>query len=145
MSKRRDRHGRGLRGPLSGPNEFTGTPIPLRQRAARIAVFRDAVEASITRILRACPQALVNVAVGFEDVPSTDEWHNRVPLAAATSPRPGQRGHVVLFRRPIEARTGNVRDLRELVHRTILSQMSSATGLPIDELDPTAHPEDWDD
>ena len=146
MSKRRDRHHRGLRGPLSWPNPLTGSPIPVRHRPTRVESFTSAVTASVDRVSKACPAALTGMTIGFDDVPSgLDAWHEHVPLAQATPARPGQRGQVVLFRRPIEFRVDNPRELRALVHRTVLEQLSAATGIPVDELDPNVRPEDWDD
>ena len=146
MSKRRDRHGRGVRGPLSWPNPLTGAPIPLRHRPARIESFTKAITASVDRVSKACPRALVGMSIGFEDVPAgLSNWLEHVPLAQATSARPGLRGQVVLYRRPIEFRVDNPRELRALVHRTVLEQLSAATGIPVYELDPDARPEDWDD
>ena len=146
MSKRRDRYNRGLRGPLTWPNPLTGSPLKLRRRPTRIESFTKAVSASVDRVAKTCPRALVGMSIGFEDVPSgLDAWHQHVPLAMATPSRPGQRGQVVLFRRPIEFRAEDPRELRALVHRTVLEQLSAATGIPVDELDPDVRPEDWYD
>ena len=134
-----------MRGPLSWPNPLTGAPIGLRHRPTRIQSFTNAVSASVERVSKACPRALAGMSIGFEDVPvGLNDWHEHVPLAQATSARPGLRGQVVLYRRPIEFRVDNPRELRALVHRTVLEQLSAATGIPVDELDPDARPEDWD-
>ena len=147
MSRRRERHGRGLRGPLALPNPVTGAPLPLRQRARRVDVFTACVRSSVHRISEACPRALVGIDVGFEDVPSAlGSWHEgRVPLAAAVAVRPQQPGQIVLYRRPIEHRAATRRELRVLVHRTIVEQLSAITGIGPDELDPTGlGGDDWE-
>jgi hypothetical protein len=84
--------------------------------------------------------------VGVEDVPTvTPAWVDRVPLAAAVSATPTKNGQVVVFRRPIERRARTRSGLRILVYRTIVEQLSEATGIPIDEIDPGGHREDEDD
>ncbi len=148
MSKRRDRHGRGLRGPMALPNPLTGAPMPLRLRTGRVEIFTACVRFSVQQINHACPRALVGIDVGFEDVPSSlGGWqHDRVPLAAAIAARPQQNGQIVLYRRPIEHRTATRKALRVLVHRTIVEQLSAITGIGTDELDPQglAGEDDWD-
>lgn len=144
--KRRERHGRGLRGPLATANPFTGTPLPVPQQARGAAFFAECVQAAVARGLANCPRAFVGVDIGFEEVPGNLEnwWSDRVPLAAAVSAQPGRNAQVVLFRRPLEHRAGSRPQLRTLVHRALVEQLSALTGIGLDELDPGADPEDWD-
>jgi hypothetical protein len=145
--RRRERHGRGLRGPLAAPNPFTGAPVPLRQRTGGADFFADCVRASVARTSRTCPRSLVGIDVGFEEVPAhLDGWQSaRVPLAAAVPAQAGQNGQVVLFRRPLEHRATSRADLRRLVHRALLEQLSALTGISVEELDPAvAADDDWD-
>lgn len=147
--KRRDRHGRGLRGPLAAPNPLTGAPMPLRIATRGVETFTACVRASVARIEVACPRALVGLDIGFEDVPTvTGGWVDQVPLASARSARPSaggmQNGQIVLYRRPIEHRANTRKELAALVHRTVLEQLSAITGIDTDELDP-ASARDWDD
>lgn len=142
--RRRERHGRGLRGPLAAPNPLTGTPVPLQQRTRPADFFADCVRASVARTARTCPRSLVGIDIGFEEVPANlDGWQSsRVPLAAAVPARAGQNGQVVLFRRPLEHRATSRGDLRRLVHRALLEQLSALTGIGVDELDPAITDED---
>lgn len=145
--RRRERHGRGLRGPMAAPNPLTGAPVPLRQRPGPADFFTDCLRASIARTARVCPRALVGIDIGYEEVPGNlDAWQStRVPLAAAVPARAGQSGQVVLFRRPLEHRANSRADLRRLVHRALLEQLSALTGIPLDELDPSGETDDdWD-
>ena len=146
--KRRDRHGRGLRGPLAAPNPLTGAPMPLRYATRGVETFTACLRASVARIEVACPRALAGLDVGFEDVPSLTGWVDQVPLASAVSARPSaggmQNGQIVLYRRPIEHRANTRKELAALVHRTVLEQLSAITGISTDELDP-ASSQDWDD
>lgn len=144
MTKRRDRHGRGLRGPLAAANLLTGRPVQVRQRVSPADYFVDCLRASLTRTATSCPRALVGVDVGFEDVPSNlHSWQSsQIPLAAATPAVAGSSAKVVLFRRPLEHRVSSRRELRKLVHQTLLEQLSALTGISLDELDPDRP--DWD-
>src|SRR5215211_1573546 len=138
MSARpRDRHGRGLRGPLA----LTG---PMTSRTARspspskFEFFRDAVQAAVDRIGRQCPEALAGVSIGIEDVPYLEAaWTGpRVPLAAALDAMPDKPAQVVVYRRPLEHRAASKRGLRILVYRTIVEQLSALTGRSVSEIDP---------
>lgn len=138
MSSRRDRHGRGLRGPLVLPNRLgVRRAVPPRP-ATRVAFFDDAVDAAVERVARQCPDALVGIVVGVEDVPHVDpSWaHGRVPLASAVEATTVRDAQVVLYRRPLEHRAASRRGLRILVYRTVVEQLSALTGRSVDEIDP---------
>jgi len=141
MVKHRDRHGRGLRGRLAWPNPYTGAAAPLRGRQSRAEYFTLCVHDALAQVSDHCPRALASVDVGVEEVPTIiPVWApHRVPLAAAVSPTPGRNGQVVVFRRPLERRARTRRGLRILVFRTIVEQLSEATGIPVDEIDPLGH------
>ncbi|MBK7821626.1 MAG: metallopeptidase family protein [Tessaracoccus sp.] len=143
MPRRRDRHGRGIRGPLAGPNRFTGRPVPL-SRPNRVAFFNSCVTAAMADIADAAPDALNGIVVGVEEVPHLNvAWSgDRVPLSAALEPSRGRKAQIVLFQRPLEHRAMSRRDLSDLVHQTIVEQLSALTGRSIEDLggDPG-----WDD
>lgn len=143
--KHRDRHGRGIRGALAGPNPLTGSPLPVRYRTRGAEFFTTCIHGSVARISRTCPRALAGVDIGFEDVPTlAATWYDRAPLAAAVSARPGQNGQVVLYRRPLEHRAASRKELATLVHRTIVEQLAALTGIDPAEIDPPGADEDWD-
>lgn len=148
MVRRRDRHGRGLRGPLALPNPFTGAPVPLPHRPRKAEFFTACVRAALARIGESCPQALVGIDIGVEDVPTAaGPWsRDRVPLAAAMAPEPPRNGQIVLYRRPLEHRAHSRKGLRILVYRTIVEQLSALTGLSVNEIDPQGlgSDDDWD-
>ena len=148
MLRSRDRHNRGLRGRLAWPNPYTGAPVPIRSRQSRAEFFTMCVHDALAQISDHCPRALAAMDVGIEDVPDVGVgWtQDRVPLAAAVSALPDRNGQVVVFRRPLERRAETRRGLRILVFRTIVEQLSEATGIPVDEIDPQGHREDddWD-
>ncbi len=137
-SRRRDRHGRGLRGPLALATPLTGHRLQPPRPTSKADVFSDAVHAAVERIAQQCPDALVGVTFGIEDVPSFDpSWAgDQVPLAAALEATNDQLGQVVVYRRPLEHRAVSRRGLRILVYRTIVEQLSALTGRSVSEIDP---------
>ncbi len=142
-SARRDRHGRGLRGPLAAPNQYTRVARPVRA-PNRAEFFDECVSDSLDRIQQVCPQALQQVTVGVEDVPDLPStWiRDAVPLAAAVEATPTAMARVVVYRRPLEARAASRRGLRILVHRTIVEQIAAVTGLEVATIDPDVEPPD---
>lgn len=136
-NRRRDRHERGIRGPLALPNVH-GPTARLRRFRSRDAVFTDAVRASMARINRQCPQALRGTELGVEEVPHLPTaWSgNQVPLAAAVEATDDRPARVVVYRRPLEHRADTGRELRVLVYRTIVEQLAALTGLEADTIDP---------
>ncbi len=131
---------------MAAPNPVTGAPLQLRQRPRGADFFAECLRASVSRTATACPRAVVGIDVGFEEVPGNlNRWHSeRVPLAAAVPAQAGRNGQVVLFRRPLEHRANSRGDLRRLVHRALLEQLSALTGIGLDELDPSGETDDWD-
>lgn len=138
MPKRRDRHSRGLRGPLSVANPITGEEVPVRRRESSATFFVGSVEAALERIRRVAPQALGSVTIGVEDVPTlTDRWDGEpVPLAAATEATDRKPAQIVVYRRPLELRATSRRELDDLVHRTIVEQLAEITNLDARSIDP---------
>lgn len=131
---------------MAAPNPITGAPVPLRQRPRGVDFFAECLRASIARTAAACPRAMVGIDVGYEEVPSHPAaWlSERVPLAAAVPAQVGRSGQVVLFRRPLEHRANSRAELRRLVHRALVEQLSALTGIGLDELDPSGDSGDWD-
>lgn len=143
-TRRRDRHGRGLRGPLAVRNPLTGTTLDPVRRPDRSAFFDEAVQDSIDRVHAHCPEVLNGVTVGIEDVPFLQTaWSGeQVPLAAAVAPTPSAFGRVVLYRRPLEHRAASRQGLQILVHRTLVEQLAALTGRSVDEIDPDSMDDD---
>jgi hypothetical protein len=131
---------------MAAANPITGAPVPLRQRPKGADYFAECLRTSVARTAKACPRAVVGIDIGFEEVPGNlAGWQSvRVPLAAAVPAQAGRNGQVVLFRRPLEHRANSRGDLRQLVHRALLEQLSALTGIGLDELDPSGETDDWD-
>lgn len=139
MTKRRDRHGRGVRGPLALPNPITGSVVGITGRQNAAEFFIGAVTKSVHRLMQTCPDALTGVDIGVEDVPSVAfDWAllDRVPLAAAIEASANRAARIVVFRRPLERRASDRQDLLDLVHVTLVEQLSALTGRSMHDLDP---------
>jgi hypothetical protein len=143
-TRRRDRHGRGLRGPLATRNPHTGSVAEPAQPPGRSSFFDDAVQQSIERVGEQCPEAVNGVSIGVEEVPFLQTaWSGeRVPLAAALSPTEEVPARVVLYRRPLEHRAASRPGLQILIHRTLVEQLAALTGRSVADLDPDSPDDD---
>ena len=135
---RRDRHGRGLRGPLALPNSLTTRGAQPPHPANKADFFTEAVHDAVDRVGLQCPDVLIGITFGIEDVPHFDmAWSgDQVPLAAALEGTADQSAQVVIYRRPLEHRAVSRRGLRILVYRTIVEQLAALTGRSVEEIDP---------
>lgn len=134
--RRRDRHGRGMRGPLAvrGPLAPAGVPVA-RSRAQRFDEFvLDAVE----ELERRFAQELDGVEFAVEDVPDPRRDHglDDVPLGAVLTAERGEPARIVLYRRPIELRAIGTSELSALVHDVVVEQVAELLGLGPNEIDP---------
>ena len=74
-----------------------------------------------------------------EEVPPTDPapWDEQVAplgrLLRSTAARPD---HVVVYRRPVEARAQDDQDLADIVREVVTEQVAALLGVPPQELDP---------
>lgn len=137
-SHRRDRHGRGLRGPLALPNSLTARGAQPPHPANKADFFTEAVHDAVDRVGLQCPDVLVGITFGIQDVPHFDmAWSgDQVPLAAALEGTSDQSAQVVIYRRPLEHRAVSRQGLRILVYRTIVEQLAALTGRSVEEIDP---------
>ena len=67
MPRSRDRHGRGIRGPLALPHPWSKRPVPL-SRPGRSDYFNECVTSAMAAIAAVNPEVLVGVVVGVEEV-----------------------------------------------------------------------------
>ena len=112
MSSRRDRHGRGLRGPLVLPDAARRAPGGAAAAGDAGRVLRRLPWAPRSSACRAsAPRPSSVMSVGVEDVPNFDPaWAGgRVPLASAIEASAGRPAQVVLYRRPLEHRAASRR------------------------------------
>lgn len=135
--RRRDRHGRGPRGPLL-PADLPGT----RTRAER---FDDVVLDAVERLERRWGEQLAGIEFAVEDVPPGDPsaWERaEVALGRFFPASRGLRPRVVLYRRPLETRGADEADLAALVHEVVVEQVASALGLEPEQVDPRYRDDD---
>ena len=135
--RRRDRHGRGLRGPLVP----RGVPA-WRSRKDR---FDDRVLDAVERLEQRWARELVGVEFAVEDVPPSDPapWeHGEVPLGRLFPGEGRLAPRVVVYRRPVETRAGDPRDVGPLVHEVVVEQVAQLLGLSPQQVDPGYGEED---
>ncbi|MEU6507380.1 MULTISPECIES: metallopeptidase family protein [unclassified Streptomyces] len=131
--RRRDRHGRGMRGPIAPPQ------VPLA--ASRADAFADLVQDSVERLERRWPQ-LADIDFLVLEVPRLDAraeqvWSDEaVPLGGVVPARDGQRARVVVYRRPVEIRTKGRDERAALVHEVVVEQVAELLGLTPETVDP---------
>jgi hypothetical protein len=132
-ARRRDRHGRGLRGPLTPPQ------IPVsRTRAER---FDDVVRDEVHRVTGRWRRELAGIEFTVEEVPPVEPWADGadpVPLSRMQPAAAGRPPRIVVYRRPVEARGGaDERDLAVLVRDVIVEEVADLLGLSPESVDPT--------
>ncbi len=97
------------------------------------------MDESVRHLMTTCPEVITAIDIGVEDVPTgAMSWDlvDRVPLAAAMESSTTRPARIVLFRRPLERRASSRAELRELVHYTLVEQLSGLTGRSMPDLDP---------
>ena len=129
-ARRRDRRGRGPRGPLLQ----AGLPA-YRTRAER---FDDLVLDAVDLLERRWAQELAGVEFAVEDVPPSDPapWEDdAVPLGRLFPADGSSPARVVVYRRPVETRADE-EDLDDLVAEVVIQQVAHLLELPPDDVDP---------
>lgn len=134
--RRRDRRGRGPRGPalLPGPLASRGVPAARSRRA----VFDGLVLGVVEEIEERWRDELGLVEFAVEESPLVpDDWSaDTVPLASLVRGTGATPTRLVLFRRPIELRSESRADLSAMVLTVLVEQVSELLGRPPQEVDP---------
>lgn len=129
--RRRDRRGRGPRGPVIPPE------LPAsRTRAER---FDDLVLDAVEHLERRWARQLEGTEFAVEDVPpsSPAPWeHGGVPLGRYFPADSGQPARIVVYRRPVETRATDEGDLAVLVREVLVEQVAHLLGRRPEEVDP---------
>jgi predicted Zn-dependent protease with MMP-like domain len=137
--RRRDRHGRGLRGRLVPP----GVPL-YRTRSQQ---FDDLVLDAVARLEARWEAELAGVEFAVQEVPEADELADDagpLPLArtvpGAQHPgdpaRPASAARIIIYRRPLLARSENDTELSDLVFDVVVEEFASVLGLDPESVDP---------
>jgi predicted Zn-dependent protease with MMP-like domain len=143
--RRRDRHGRGLRGLLAPPE------VPLyRSRSER---FDDLVLLAVSQLEPRWEAELSGVEFAVEEIPPQDPSSadpEPVPLArlepgsadGGSPDRPARPARIVLYRRPLMARADGDEELGELVLDVVVEEFARLLGLDPQIVDPGYPDED---
>ncbi len=131
----RERHGRGLRGPVCLPGPLS--PQGARVHPSRRDDFDELVLSLVDRLAGRWEKELAGVEFGTEDAPQIpDDWgHEPVPLSSLVPA--GARGpaRIVLFRRPVELRAKTRFERTMLVHEVLVEQLATFLGRDPSEID----------
>ena len=136
----RDRHGRGIRGELAPAQ----VPLMLSRSQRFDEYVLDAVE-EVERAVDGDPalgEQLGVVEFGIEEVPpdgdlaAAESGAQALPLARSQEAGAGSPARVVIYRRPVELRSPDLRDRAALVHELVVDELADLLGVPVDRLDP---------
>ncbi|MBO0821791.1 MAG: metallopeptidase family protein [Nocardiopsaceae bacterium] len=137
--RRRDRHGRGLRGRLVPP----GVPL-YRTRSQQ---FDDMVLDAVARLEPHWGNELTGIEFAVQEVPEAEELTDGfgpLPLARAVPGSPGTRdpvrpaapARIVIYRRPLLARAEDDDELSDLVFDVVVEEFAEILGLDPESVDP---------
>jgi predicted Zn-dependent protease with MMP-like domain len=137
--RRRDRHGRGLRGRLLPP----GVPL-YRTRSQQ---FDDMVLDAVARLEGRWEAELTRVEFAVQEVPEAEELADDsgpLPLSRTVPGSPESRGpdrpaapaRIVVYRRPLLARSERDSELSDLVFDVVIEEFARFLGLDPDSVDP---------
>ncbi|MGO4383757.1 metallopeptidase family protein [Specibacter sp. RAF43] len=138
VRRRRNRHGRGLRGSVMP----AGVP-GFRTRAEK---FDDLVMESAERLMELWGAALENVEYLVEEVPDQLEAliaaGSQAPLGRCepavvpSGDDPGRQSVIIVYRHPVEALCDAPWQTRELVHEVLIEQVAGLLNIDPDAVDP---------
>ncbi len=136
--RRRDRHGRGLRGVLAPP----GVPLH-RSRSQR---FDELILEAVARLEPRWEAQLSGVEFAVEEIPPPDPpglGPESVSLARLDPGSPGTAGgevarppRIVVYRRPLSARADSEDELGELVFEVVVEEFARLLGVDPEDVDP---------
>lgn len=129
QGRRRDRRGRGPRGPLM-PGGLPGA----RSRTER---FDHLVSIIITALEQQYGDQISGVEFGVEDVPPSAPapWeHGRIPLGRYFPADLGMPHRIVVYRRPVMMRASTVEDQFFVIAHVLKEQIAHLTGKHPDEV-----------
>jgi hypothetical protein len=128
--RRRDRHERGLRGPLA--------PATSPATVTRSERFGDLVVAAVDRLEPRWGGRLTAVDVEIYDVPDVADGDvTEVPLAGHRHASGSHTATIVVYRRPVELRAPDQLARVDLVRDLVAEQLADLLGVTPVELDPS--------
>jgi predicted Zn-dependent protease with MMP-like domain len=137
LRPRRDRHGRGVRGPMAWP------PVP--GMATRAEQFDELVLDAAARLEQQAGKVFSEVEFAVEDVPPSDPapWESSdVPLGRLFAAQGKMHARIVVYRRPVETRASDARELAALVNDVVVEQVAAMLGVDPRDLDAGYDPDE---
>ena len=137
---RRDRRGRGLRGPAALGHVAAGRPP---RPYSRRELFDRIVLDVVTDIEERWSDRLGLVEYAVEDTPQVpDDWESgSVPLSSLVRGSGSTPTRLVVFRRPLEHRAADRADLEAIVLTVVVEQVADLLGVEPSQVDPR-YPDD---
>ena len=142
---RRDRHGRGMRGPLA-PSALPMRRTPVQEFDALVMETVVAIERHLAESMGPKFTSLRHIEFAVDEVPPPSQEYDAdivedrgVPLAKLYPAQPGtvaDAPRIVLYRRPIELRADGRAELELLVRSVLAEELASLLNLPPDDLEP---------
>jgi predicted Zn-dependent protease with MMP-like domain len=112
--------------------------VPLNR--TRAAAFDELVLDAVEHLERRWSEQLEKVQFAVEDVPPASVLGRNtldpVPLGAWFAPTAATPAQVVVYRRPIEARSTGLDEVAELVHDVVVEKVAELLGLDPEAVDP---------
>ncbi|MHA7155928.1 metallopeptidase family protein [Arthrobacter sp. TMN-50] len=130
--RRRNRHGRGLRGPVI-PSHLPGS----RSRAER---FDDWVMESAQRLERLWGERILDLQMVVQEIPGNLEAMTveslRGVLGTSIPATPNRPPTIIIYRHPVELAAGGYISPNELVHDVVVEQTAELLGMAPEAVDP---------
>ncbi len=125
---RGNRHADGIRGPLAWPR------VPVM--TTRSDDFDETALSALERVEHRLGRPLTMLQLAVEDVPSQDPapWESDVALGRTFTGTGQDLPRVVIYRRPIEARSLGATELSDLIEQVVAEQVAAIIGIHPDDL-----------
>ncbi|WP_087930630.1 metallopeptidase family protein [Streptomyces albireticuli] len=145
--RHRDRHGRGMRGPIAPPQ----VPLSVSRGEAFVDLVHDSAErlerrwpqlAAVDFVVREVPVTLRDARApaadpdGPEGLDVFDFDGESVPLGRYVPAHGDAPDRIVIYRRPVEIRTKSRDERALLVHEVVVEQVAELLGLAPESVDP---------
>lgn len=111
---------------------------PVPAMATRAELFDELVLDAASRLEQRAGKALGDVEFAVEDVPPSDPapWESfDVPLGRLFAAQGKMCPRIVVYRRPVETRANDARELATLVNDVVVEQVASMLGVDPRDLD----------
>ncbi len=105
---------------------------------SRRDLFDEHVLDAAARLEARCGSAFPTVEFAVEEVPARPRpWeHREIELGRLLPAEGGRPARIVVYRRPVETRVSDPRDVAALVADIVTEQLAGLLGVPPEELDP---------